>query len=59
MLEAVTLENYRRSALGRAGILASVIARAKKVALLELRKNARVAFLGQIMNIGGRHGRKF
>ena len=43
---------FKRSALRRAEILAYVIARAKKIAVLESRKIARVAYSGQITIIG-------
>ena len=51
-------ENYNRSALGRVGILAFVIRRAKKVAVSESCEIARVDYLGQITNIGSSHVRK-
>ena len=51
-MEAVAHENYKRSAPGRAGILACAIGRANEVTVSELREIARVAYLGQITNIG-------
>ena len=43
----VARENYKKCALGRAGILACTIACAKKVAVSESREIIRVAYLGQ------------
>ena len=53
----VARENYKRSALGRVGILVFVIGRSKKVAVSELRVIARVACLVQITNIGNGRAR--
>ena len=58
MLEVVARENFKRSTPGKAGILASVIARAKMVVVPESREIAQVAYLGQIMNIGSGRTRK-
>ena len=52
MLKAVAPENYKRSVPERAGILAHAIPHEKRVAVSELREIARVAYLGQITNIG-------
>ena len=49
----VVRENYKRSTPGRAEILACAIGRTKKFVVSELRGIAQVAYLGQIMNIGG------
>ena len=57
-MEAIASENYKRSALGRAEILAYAIARVKKVAVSESREIARVAYLGQITNVGNGRARK-
>ena len=54
----VTRENFKWSALGRARILAYAIGRAKKVAISESDGIVRVAYLGQIMNIGSGRVRK-
>ena len=50
-LEAVVFENYKRSTVGRTGILACAIGRAKKVVVSESLENTRVTHLGQITNI--------
>ena len=50
--EAVTRENYKRSAPERAAILECVIAHAKKFAVSKSRKVIQVAYLDQISNIG-------
>ena len=52
------LKNYKTRAPGRAGILACVIERAKKVAVFELIGITRVAYLHQITNIGSGRVRK-
>ena len=52
MLEVVARENFKRSVPGGSRILARAIARTKRVAVSELRKIARVAYLGQITIIG-------
>ena len=57
-MDAVARENYKRSALGRVGILARVIGRAKKVAVSESCEIARVAYLGQITTIGSDYAQK-
>ena len=54
----VVRENYKWNAPGRAVVLACVIGRAKTVAVSKLRDIAQVAYLGQIMNIGGGRVRK-
>ena len=45
-------ENDKSSTPGRAGILARAMGCAKNVAISESREIARVAYLGQITNIG-------
>ena len=55
----VTRENYKTSALGKARILASAIARAKKVAIIESREIALMTYLGQITIIESGRTRKF
>ena len=57
-MEAVTLENYKRSAPRKAEILAFEIRRTKKVAVSDSRGIARVAYLGKLMNIGSGGARK-
>ena len=47
----VACENYKRSALRGAGILACAIGRVKKVFILESHEIGQFAYLGQIMNI--------
>ena len=54
----VAPENYKRSTLEWAGILACTIRHMKKVIVSELREIARVAYLGQITNIGSGRARK-
>ena len=51
-------ENYKRSALGKARILASAIGCAKKLAVSESRESARGAYFGKITNIGSGRTRK-
>ena len=58
-MEAVECENYKRSAPGKVEILACTIALVKKVAVSKSREIARVAYLGQITNIGSCCARKF
>ena len=50
----VARENYKRCAPGRTGIIACTTSYSKMVAVSELREIARVAYLGQITNIGSR-----
>ena len=57
-MEAIARENFKRSAIGRARILACTIERSKKDAAAESRGIARVAYLGQIMNIGSGRAKK-
>ena len=52
IIESGACKNYKRSALGRARILASVISYSKKVTVSESREIARVAYLGKITIIG-------
>ena len=54
----VARENYKRSALGRAGILACVISYLKTVAVLKSREIAWVAYLGQMTIIENGRARK-
>ena len=54
----VARENYKGSSPWRAGILASSIARVKKVAVSESLEIARVAYVGQITNIGSGRAQK-
>ena len=51
-------ENFKRSAPRLSRILASKIGCAKKVAVSESREIVRVAYLGQITNIGSGRGGK-
>ena len=57
-MEVVACENYKRSALRRAGILACTISYSKKVAVSKSREIARVAYSGRITNIGSSCARK-
>ena len=50
-MKAVVREKYKRSAPGKARILACVINYSKKVAVSKSREITRVAYLGQITNI--------
>ena len=52
-MEAVARENYNRRAAEWTVILACVIGCAKEVVVSKSHKIARVAYLGQITNIGG------
>ena len=54
----VAHENYKKSTLGRAGIVACAIARAKKFAVSESHEIARVAYLGQMTIIENGHAQK-
>ena len=58
ILEAIAHENYKRSSLETAGILASAIGCAKKLAVSESRESARGAYFGKITNIGSGRTRK-
>ena len=51
-------ENYKRRAFERTWILACPIGHAKKVAVAESCEIARVAYLGQIINIGSGRAQK-
>ena len=56
-MEAIVQENYKKSALGWAGILACVIGSAKNDAISESHEIVQVAYLGQIAIIGSGHVR--
>ena len=57
-MKTVARENYKRSAPERTGILVCAIAQAKKVAVSESHEITRLAYLGEITNIGGGRARK-
>ena len=58
ILEAVTHKNFKRNTIVRGEILACAIGREKNVAALESCEMARVAYFGQITNIGSGRVRK-